>query len=107
VLGSRECIYTHLDCIPSISSLSIPSLGPGGAGGVPGGGGIPGRDDVPDRGGVLGIGGVSGIGGILGRSGILGGGAVSDGGGAPVPIYNQSVCGFFDVPFWHGRQPSV
>jgi len=37
VFGSGECIYTHLDGIPSISSLSFPSASPDGAGGVPGG----------------------------------------------------------------------
>ena len=38
MFGSGECIYTHLDGIPSIASLSFPSASPGGAGGVLGGG---------------------------------------------------------------------
>jgi len=29
------------------------------------------------------------------------------GGGAHVPSRLQRVCGFFAVPFWHGRQPDV
>jgi len=37
VFGSGECIYTQLDGIPSISSLSFPSRSPGGAAGFPGG----------------------------------------------------------------------
>jgi len=29
------------------------------------------------------------------------------GGGAPLPLRLQRVSGFFAVPFWQGRQPSV
>jgi len=78
VFGSEECIYTHLDGIPSISSLSFRSVSPGGAGGV------------------------LGADGILGGGGVLGGGVIGSGGGAPVPLCLQHICGFFAVPFQHG-----
>jgi len=48
-------------------------------------------------------------GGVPGRCGI-GSGVGSlrrSGGGAPVPLHLQSICGFFAVPFWQGRHPSV
>ena len=42
-----------------------------------------------------------------GAGGVTGlGGAFHDG-GAPVPLRLQRVCGFFAVPFWQGRQPSI
>jgi len=34
-------------------------------------------------------------------------GGVRLGGGAPLPLCLQHVSGFFAVPFWQGRQPSV
>ena len=50
-----------------------------------------------------------GAGGVPGSGGV--GSAVrslrQSGGGVPVPVNLQHVCGFFAVPFWHGRQPDV
>jgi hypothetical protein len=50
-----------------------------------------------------------------GDGGVPGGGAVGSGvgslrqscGGVSGPLCLQSVCGFFAVPFWLGRQPDV
>jgi len=50
-----------------------------------------------------------GVGGVPGSGGV-GAGVRSlrrSGGGVPVPLRPQRVCGFFAVPFWHGRQPDV
>jgi len=50
-----------------------------------------------------------GVGGVPGRGGVGSGVRTLRwaGGGAPVPLRVQPVCGFFAVPFWHGRQPDV
>jgi len=77
VSGSGKCIYTHWDGIPSISSLSFPSVSPGGADGLPDGDGLPGR------------------------------GAAGSGGGAAVPLRLQPGCGLCGVQLWHGRQPAI
>jgi len=42
-----------------------------------------------------------------GAGGIQGLGGAGRGGGAPGPLCLQRVCGFFAMPFWQGRQPSV
>jgi len=42
-----------------------------------------------------------------GAGGVPGIGGAGRGGGAPVPLCLQPVCGFFAVPIWQGRQPSV
>ena len=41
------------------------------------------------------------------EGGFVGRGGACRGGGAPVPLHLQRVCGFFAVPFWQGRQPSI
>jgi len=48
-------------------------------------------------------------GGVPGRDGIGPGVCCLRqlGRGAPVPLHLQHVCGFFGVPFWHGRHPGV
>ena len=42
-----------------------------------------------------------------GAGGVPGPGGACRGGGAPVPLYLQRLCGFFVVPFWKERQPSI
>ena len=42
-----------------------------------------------------------------GSGGDSGRGGAGLGGGAPFPLCLQRVCGFFAVPFWYRRQPSV
>jgi len=42
-----------------------------------------------------------------GAGGVPGLGGAGGGGGAPVPLRLQRVCGFFAVPIWQGREPSV
>ena len=49
----------------------------------------------------------AGTGGVPGGDGLPGRGAAGSGGGASVPLRLERVCGFFAVPFWHGRQPAV
>jgi len=40
-------------------------------------------------------------------SGVPGWGGIRRCGGTPMPLRLQCVCGFFAVPFWQGRQPSI
>jgi len=42
-----------------------------------------------------------------GADGVPGGGGAGSSGGALGPLRCQHLCGFLDIPFWKGRQPSI
>ena len=79
MLGRGACLDSYPAGRFEILELLARFLSPDGAGGIPGGGGI------------------SSIVSCLRQTR----------GGAPVPLRLQRVCGFFVVPFWQERQPSV